>query len=225
MKVGIKDFIYWLLIIGVLFLLLKQCRSSRIDQGIIEVNEALRDTMVQYKNKYNQEVTERRSIEFENIKQHRQYIAKLDSKDSLIIRLQKKLKDMKGSGVAIDMTTSVAGQVKTEVTHDTVAGDSSLAPVYNFIYQDDWVNLKVKSEKDSSSFSLQVKNKLDIVTIEKRDKFLGPKYTAVQITQLSPYSHTDNVQSFTIKPKRFPLGLTIGLSALGGAAAMWYLTK
>lgn len=219
----IKDLIYIGAILILIACLVTTCKRNDNAQTIVSIDQSLADSITRYRDKYNHEVAQRRSIEFESSRSSLNYIKNLKTKDNIILRLQGQVKETNNYLIGVDTQTDVSGEVKTSVDTSTVKGTRRVN--YNALFTDKWVDLKFMANKDSTRFKISVKNELDIIQEWHRDKFWKPGYSVVKVTQLNPYSTTTNMQAIVVKPKKWPLSISIGLPFAAGAAATYFLLR
>jgi len=183
---------------------------SKIDNQ--SINEVLTDSLTKYRNKLGQEVAFRKIIVAQKNKAQLKYLKTLQSQDSVVKRLQKKLSKRTSTLVGVDIVTKYDTVLKT-----IVQLDSNNYPVYSFSVKDEWVNMFVKCTKDSSEVDLSMVNKVDIEVKHERLKWYKKKEMNIEVTQLNPYTGTDNVQGFTFQNKKKYNGLKLlGMLLIGG---------
>lgn len=130
-----------------------------------------------------------------------------ETRDTLIRRLIKEVD--RGTETATVFVTRVYDsiQVKTDtvVAHDTVAvGDTVYVyPQYSTFYEDQWLRLGARMNRDTSMFEYAVRNQIVVKQQWKRDGLLRPKYLEVEITNDNPHALTIDKRSFRVQqPKK-----------------------
>lgn len=147
---------------------------------------ALNSEMVKYKNKYGQEVAKVKVIETER----RKDFLTMESQDAAIKKLQKLVKQTKPETAII---------IETVTNLDTI---TLIDTNGYFEFSDEWIELIGQTMKDSLTFNLIVKNEFNL--IEKKDY--------LEITNLNPYTSTENLRIYkdTPRKKRIVVGAGIG---------------
>lgn len=194
----------------IILLCVQKCHREEVSRLKMSLTAADGE-VVQYRNKLNQEITEKETIIIDGSNKDKKYLKNLKTKDSLIMRLQAKVKDVNGFAVAVNTETIIEKEI-------LIPGDS----IRNFTegFKDEWVDLKLTRRDSILKFSLGVTNKETIVQKDgDRVGFLGPKKQIVEVTQLNPYTTTTGVQSITVVPKKRNLVGKIAVGALVGFVA------
>lgn len=147
---------------------------------------ALNSEMVKYKNKYGREVAKVKVIETAR----RKDFLTMESQDATIKKLQKLVKQTKPE-------TAIIIETVTKVDTFTIIDTNGY-----FDYTDEWIELIGQTIKDSLTFNLIVKNEFNL--IEKKDY--------LEITNLNPYTSTENLRIYkdTPRKKRIVVGAGIG---------------
>lgn len=148
---------------------------------------ALNSEMVKYKNKYGQEVAKVKVIEAARRKDFLQ----MESQDAAIKKLQKLVKEKKPE-------TAIIIETVTKVDTFTIIDTNGY-----FDYTDEWIELIGQTIKDSLIFNLIVKNEFNL--IEKKEY--------LEITNLNPYTSTENLRIYKDIPRRKRIVVGAGLGA------------
>lgn len=203
-------------IIIILFgLLLNTCNEKkRSDTNWENVIAALSDTLRTERNEKGELVGRIASIETQNTNQ----FLELQTKDAQIIELQELVRENKkklnkgGSATTGTINTNVSNTSSTVITKtDTVRIDSLvyLYPTYTHNLENEWINYKASMNKDSATFSLQVKNDFSLVLGREKNK------PYAEITLKNPYSEVSKLRTYQVslpKQKKFGLGLSAGIA-------------
>lgn len=183
---------------------------------------ALGDTMTTYKNKYGQEVSRISLIQTERIKD---FLA-IESKDSIIQKLQREVKANKGrikdngSVTVITNTTDIDTSGATEITYrDTITINDTvyIYPEYSFGIKSKWITANTKANKDSTYLDLSIENAYTVVLGSERPKgfknLFKPKVAFAEVTNENPYTSTQTIRAYKVqapKPKRLGIGFNVG---------------
>lgn len=154
----------------------------------------LSDSLFYYKNKEGQDVAKINSLVTENANQ----FLEIQTKDSIILELQKEVKRNKskikdGGSVTI---------VKTETVIDTLFLNNDS----DYHYSDKWIDWNL-SLRDSIEFDLSVRNDYSIVIGREKSQYYA------EITNQNPYTKTNVFRTYQVtmpKPKKFGLGIQVG---------------
>lgn len=163
--------------------------------------ESINDTILIWKDKFNQEHTKTTIIESNNKEQFLQ----INSKDSIIQELQILLKQYKSKGIR------AATISKTETIIDTILiskKDSLL--ISTDVNLDGWIYGNVTYCNDSTHLNLKVRNEYDIIQGVEKSFFNEKPY--IEIINKNPYTTTKVLRSYQIKQfdKKFALGIQLG---------------
>lgn len=188
------------------FLLFKSCERNNTLQGL---QTSLNDTISQYRNKHNQQVT---SISVLQTEREKDFL-NLRTKDSTINKLQKVIKSYKGklqSATVASVETTDTGKTATIVKHDTVYidGKPELKPVYSTSWSERWSEGSITAHYDSIHHSIKTKNEFTFTHGTKRNLF-KKDVLKVEMTNLNPNTVTTELRSYqvAIPKKRFSIGL------------------
>ena len=156
--------------------------------------EAVNDTLVTYKNKYNQEVAKISIIEAQRTKD----FLKIKSADSSIIALQKLVKEQakkikNGSAAIIETIT---------VIHDTIQVQHKGDTIY-FEDINEWNEIQGQIISDELTYDLIVKNKFDLIFGEEK----GVKYG--EFVSKNPRTHTEILRIYQTTPEKETLRIWI----------------
>jgi len=200
-----------LCIVIVLLLFVNKCNVDKT-KDITSLYSAVISELEISENKLGEEVAKREIIQTNNIKDFLQLQV---GQDSILMELQGLVKEYKkilnkgGSATIYEGETNID---KSSITNITYNNDS--LPIYNSVFNDEWINYSIISKKDSTNLSLKVKNKYDIVIGFERTKIFKPKKPYVIVTNHNPYSMTKDLRTYQVKgykPKRFGIGLSTGI--------------
>jgi len=148
---------------------------------------ALNSEMAKYKNKYGQEVAKVKVIETARRKDFLQ----MESQDATIKKLQKLVKQTKPE-------TAIIIETVTQIDTFTIIDSNGY-----FDYTDEWIELLGQTMKDSLTFNLIVKNEFNL--IEKKGY--------LEITNLNPYTSTENLRIYKDIPRRKRIVVGAGIGA------------
>lgn len=142
------------------------------------------------------------------------------SKDSMIIRLQKEVRENNikdGGSVTVFKTITKLDTLLTTDTiyytsSDTITKDS--LPTYGFSFNDSWVNVTGEVDNKKTKLGISIENKYSVII-----KKVKRKHVAVVIND-NPYSNTEEVRAYKLKmpkKKRFGVGIQggYGISSSG----------
>lgn len=189
----------WLLVILLAAICFSQCNKANRTSNLY--NSAL-DTLYQYRNELNQQVTERNVLvstinELQSIN---------SAKDSSIKQLQSIVNKRTETAIVVGNTTSGSIDMEPDITY---VEQDSCEPVYSSTYTDEWLHADVIASSNLISLDYVVKNKYDISTEWKRKWFLGTPTLSAKIVNLNPNTETND---FIVFQKKAPhkRGLLIG---------------
>lgn len=148
---------------------------------------AANSEMVKYKNKYGQEVAKVKVIETAR----RKDFLTMESQDATIKKLQKLVKQTKPETAII---------IETVTNLDTI---TLIDTNGYFDYTDEWIELIGQTIKDSLIFNLIVKNEFNL--IEKKEY--------LEITNINPYTSTENLRIYKDIPRRKRIVVGAGIGA------------
>lgn len=189
---------------------------SKLDEQL-SLNEAQAAEMEVFKNKEGQYVAKIQSFETQRAKD---FLA-FQSRDSLIIELQKDVKSMKkflkDKGSVTNFTSQT--QVDTSSETEVIPNESEPSfPSYRSKFNlDNWVVGSSYATKDSTFLDLKIRNEYSVVVGEEPTGFLGlgtPKSFA-QVTNKNPYTQTETLTTFQVatpRPKRWVIGPSFNYS-------------
>lgn len=205
-----------ILIIVTGLLVLKVLYNKHIEKNVYtSFNKELKDSLKQYKNKYNEEVSKISILEGSSNKQ----FVELASKDSQIIKLQQLVKEnnkrIKHGGSVTNITnqTDISSLTPTIITEpDTVEVEH-----YTYIYpryettvnKDGWIVGKMIATKDSVELDVSINNEYNII-MGREGGFLRKKKPFIEITNKNPYTTTKTLRTYDVsapKPKKIGIGL------------------
>ena len=189
------------IIVLLIIALLISTRSCTRRGDTINMYEAINDTLVTYKNKYNQEVAKISIIEAQRTKD----FLKIKSADSSIIALQKLVKEQakkikNGSAAIIETIT---------VIHDTIQVQHKGDTIY-FEDINEWNEIQGQIISDELTYDLIVKNKFDLIFGEEK----GVKYG--EFVSKNPRTHTEVLRIYQTTPKKKHFGFGFNVGVGGG---------
>jgi hypothetical protein len=167
------------------------------------------DKMVTYRNADSTHVSRISVLQDENAR----VLLKTKSKDSSILFLQAEVKKYKGkikepgsSVTTITNNTSAHGTSPTTIPNP-VSPSPTVYPVYNSIFNSEWISLAINARHDSTNWKLRIINKYSVVIgFEKGKPF-------AEVTNKNPYTETTSLRSYEVtvpKPKRVGIGFQAG---------------
>lgn len=171
----------------VVFLLYFGINTHKKINAVKTSYSALNSEMVKYRNKYNQEAAKVKVIETARRKDFLQ----MESQDATIKKLQKLVKQTKPE-------TAIIIETVTKVDTITLIDTNGY-----FDYTDEWVELIGQTINDSLTFNLIVKNEFNL--IEKKGY--------LEITNLNPYTSTENLRIYKDIPRRKRIVVGAGIGA------------
>lgn len=207
-----RDIYFIIAIVALFLLLLKQCGISNEN---LALQNAAKDTLIQYRDKYNRQVTVTTAL-VGSVKD----LKKLSSsKDSTLKRLQQ-LVDRKtiGATVISNVTSGAITAASNIIQHDTVRTDSmiNVYPVYQTSYHNKWEKFYIRASRDSFDIQYKVFNDFDITWRYERDGLFKPKKTIVSILNHNPNTETLDMKNFTIGPPKQNRGIWLGVGVVAG---------
>lgn len=216
-----RDAIYIVVIVALFLILLKQCGSEK---NSMELFNATQDTLVQYRDKYNRQVTNTTAL-VGTVKD----LKKLNSsKDSTLRRLQQLVdRNTINATVISSVTSGSITTASTIIKHDTVRTDSliEIFQVYKTSYHNRWEKFDVTAGRDSFDIQYKVFNDFDITERYERDGLFKPKKTIVSIRNNNPRTETLDIKNFTIRPKKQYKGVWLSVGVVAGAVGTFILVK
>lgn len=195
------------------FLLFKSCDRTNTLQ---DLNSAANDTLSQYRNKYNQQVT---SIAEFTSEREKDFLL-MFSQDTTIKALQSLVKSYRGklqSATIASTETTDSGKTITVVRIDTVLinGKQELKPVYSSAWNETWSVGIIEAHWDSIHRNIKTRNEFTFTHGYKRNLF-KKDVLKVEMTNLNPNTVTTELRSYSVSvpKKRFTVGvgLTYGWS-------------
>ena len=200
-----RDIIYLVGIAVLLLLLLRQCSISEINERIADNRAAITDSLKRSVNKLGQETV---------------------SKDAIIVANKKELKELEGISKEFDnaikevrktrgelqyymsLATRTKTTVQPEVYIDTTLSDRPIAEALVISYHDEWVDVRYSMQ---DSLQIDITNVYSFKQVEKNPWF-KPSSTMVEVTNLNPYTVTEELITIDVKPpiKRTHLAATAG---------------
>lgn len=208
-KMNKRDIIYLIIIVLLLFFGGCLWSQSKDLQKVVDNQRAVADTLTKTVDKLGRETAQ---------------------KDAVIVAKEKDLKELRGISKEFDkaiqdakkakgrlqyllsLKTTTEATVKPEVIIDTVFGKPVEQAVV-ITYTDEWIDVRY-----DDSLSVQVRNAYTFTQTHRNPLFKKP-YTTVQVTNLNPYTRTDELLSIDVRPpqKRTHFGpyLGVGLTSEG----------
>lgn len=193
-----------IIVLGIL-LMQKQCSSDRkFKQLRLEADADL----VAIKLKNGQELS--KMVVSEST--YRNQVARLkDQNDSLSLQLLEAIRRGKRpqSATVINTVTEVTKEIPVHVTYrDTINRNDTIYvyPEYSAEHHDEFVDISITANKDTLINLFRVINKMDVTWHRSR------KGWEIAVLNRNPYTHTEDIKSWTIeqREKRFGLGISAG---------------
>lgn len=173
----------------------------------ITLHEGINDSLMIYKNKYGESVTQIKTLQAENTQQ----FTELVFKDSLIIQLQTLVKENQyklrnhGSATIFKTITKIDTLVQNQAIRDSLIR-----------YSNDWISMNLTLlPNDSIDFHLEVKNEYSIIIGEDRKTIFESYKPYAIVTNKNPFTNTVALRTYEVKvpkPKRFGLGISGGIT-------------
>lgn len=200
------------------FMTFKTCNHKQTVSSAANLLKAVQDTLRSERNELGQMESEITVLTAFN----KEAVLELNTKDSLIQRLQLALRKEKK-------------RVRTVIEHDvkTVYRDTgSVRVVKEFVdtsykmadncncslfktWKDEWFEGSVFMSEDTAEISFTAINKFEYTVVEEPIGFLGFKgrKNVVKVKNLNPYTTTKDLRAFTLenKPKRWNVGFMAGV--------------
>lgn len=208
-KMSKRDIIYLIIIVVLLFLGWAFYTKAQDLKNTVDNQRAVADTLTKTVDKLGRETAQ---------------------KDAVIIAKEKDLKELRGISKEFDkairdakkakgriqyllsLKTTTQATVKPEVIIDTVFG-KPIAQAVVITYTDEWIDVRY-----DDSLSVLVRNAYTF-TQTHRNPIFKKASTTVQVTNLNPYTRTDELLSIDVRPpqKRTHFGpyLGVGLTSEG----------
>lgn len=212
---NVKNIVLMIAVIAIVFFLLvdrcarkKQLKYFKEKQQL--ENKILNDSLISIRFKNGVLKSEINVLESSSKKS----FLDIKSKDSMIIRLQKEVKNNNisgGSATVFSTITKFDTIIQTDSVYftntitDTIVKDS--LPTYAFNFNDSWIKIEGNVNNEKTKIGVIINNDYSVI-IKKQKK----KYVAVVIND-NPYSTTKEVQAYKLKmpkPKRFGIGMQAG---------------
>lgn len=198
-------------ILAVLFslvLFLRECQHrKKIGQKDLFA-EALMDEMEQYRNKTGQQVSRIKALEADMAKD----LTSLHIADSTVVWLQSVVSKQKRVIDAMVLETETAGeesQPSVVLRRDTIVRNDTVFvfPEYRMDWNNEWSSGKVAAGQDSINVQYRLVNRFEVTHQRTRKDGL-----LLTVTNLNPYTVTNELQSFKIKESRprWNIGLQAG---------------
>lgn len=200
-------FIIVVIMLSILLFILNKCNKQ---QDIINMHNAINDSLIKIKNKDSTESASIALIQASNAK----LFLELQTTNQEIRNLQdevKKYKDKIKNGGSITNHTTVTNYYNSTNTYTTLENGNI---VYNGTNKDKtWIDWTSKATKDSTSLKLKVINAYSIIIgQEKQGLFKKPK-PIVEVINKNPYSSTTSLRAFEVKDTRKTNRFTLGVQA------------
>lgn len=207
-----KKIIIALIVSIVVLLGLLRWQSTKTKEAV-DLTNAVADELEVSKNKLGQETASIKVLQAENEKA----LLKLEAKDSVIIWLQRAVKEYKGAvntAIVLRNQSQSKGATETAVIRDTVIinGETKIADFYETKWSNKWEDGYILARPDSIYRDIKVKNDYQITLGSVKNGWFKPKEYEVQILNLNPNTTTKELRSFQVKqqPKRIAIGLQAG---------------
>lgn len=210
-------------VIAVLILLLLNKCQNQHGKQLQSVVQLYADTMIQYRNELQQQVSEKATIatDFKTFKSV--VINQLAAKDKELARLQNIVNKKTDAAIVFNTVTEYKDRLVPQYIID-----SSGKKIKELQLKNEWIDLAVKGN-DTAAVDLFVTNKYNVSFDHKNTGFLniGPVQTTAKITSLNPYTAVNSMNSYVkvdTKPKNRLL--KYGLVFISGfAVATYTLTR
>ena len=196
-----RHYLIYFLLIAIIVLLFR-CGNDKINH-YKNLNKAIQDSLVTYKDSKGRNVSTISVIELKNQRK-------------LVDSLKKELKGFNKvkSISVIDAKTEIRTITNTVLTHDTIIRDSViyLSPVYFTKIDTKWTKGTVKATKDSIETNLANYNSYKFILEDKRGVF-AKRPSRVSVINENPNTINTGVSSYEFKPKQkiVSLGIQTGL--------------
>lgn len=199
-------FILVVVVLVLAFGLLKSCNSIKEQKGLIE---SLSSTLDTTRNSLGQQ---KASILVIYTDREKSFL-KIKTQDSLILWLQKTVKDYKGrlsSAIVIRNTTTSNGSTVTTVIRDTV--DNIVYDTYSTRWKNKWDEGYILASKDSIHREMKFRNEYEVTIGNESNGWFKKRTFKVSVLNLNPNTYTTELRAYSVsaKPKRFTLGIQAG---------------
>lgn len=176
-------------------------------ENIESLYKASNDTIIKYRNAYNQEVTRVQTLVTDNKKA----FLKLQTKDKEIIELQTLVKSYEKENKKVSYALILSNQTLFNLRdslRNAIIGytptDSVDYPIYERTFKDSsnkWIEGVVTLGIDTFNLKAKIHNKYNIVNSNIKVNWLK-SYQYTEITNLNPYTETNSVKAYKVeKPK------------------------
>lgn len=177
-----------------------------------ELYAASQDTITKTRNQYNQELSVKDAIIFNNKKD----FLRLQTTDSSLRALQKIVKNFEGklsTAISIANSSSSSGNTVTKMTDgDIIVKNDTIFvyPVYTSSWNDEWDQGQIIAGRDSIFRFIQIRNKYEL-TVGRTKYWFKSNETKVKLLNLNPNTITQEVNTFQIQPQQKKLGISLQL--------------
>jgi len=211
-----------LLIFFIIFIVfLRTCANSIVNNKRIKnYNSEIK----KWKDKDSVNHTKTKIIESQKIK----YFLELKSKDSMITKLQKVVKNYKnkiskkGNVTLFSSNSKINNKSKTNITiKDTIIKNDTvyLYPEYKSDFNlKNWVIGNTISNKDTTEINLKIKNEYSVIIGNERKNIFSKNKPFVEIINYNPYTDIKNVKTYKVstpRTKRIGIGPYVGIGLDG----------
>ena len=134
--------------------------------------------------------------------------------DSLVLELQKTVKDLKGKLKGGDNVTVFVDTSKVvNTTNNIIQGNTRTSK-----FQDKWIDYTIISKVDSTTLDFTMTNEYSVAVIHDTTTIKGKKkrVPVAVVTSYNPYTKVSDVRTYKVslpKPPRFGFGVQAGVGA------------
>lgn len=195
-----RDFIFIAIILALVFFTWKGCTKGDSFEALYNAST---DTLHQVRNKLGQEET-KTALLYGSVSD----LKKLHVSDSSAIgKLQKLVDKNTISATYLSVATGniISSGTDTIIMRDTIKGPDGITyvyPEYRDTIKSQWEDIKIKSNKDSTSIDYKVFNEFNIVQSWERPSLLKRKIPIANITNLNPHTETKEFKTFTLQENK-----------------------
>lgn len=218
MKNNFEKIAFILIIIILFFVGLKMCGDKKLKQKeTINIYESINnDSLIHYRNKYDEATSSISILQGNNT----DLIKNIKTKDKTINWLKEEVekykKNIKNSGsvTVIETNTNFNGTTPTTVISTPIIKDSIVYEKQTFETDSKdttWIKYHIKSNSDSTSIKLKIKNQYTVVIGEEKVGFLK-KRPVVLVTNKNPYSTVSQLRTYEVI-NNYRNKITLGLQA------------
>lgn len=192
---------YWILSFIILFifsglLILKIQDLNRERKESLNLINALGDTIKIWKDK---DGLNRSKISVLESYRTQDFLA-LQTKDKQILELQKRVKEYKDKLKEGSSVTIIKGETVYDTIYETKDSIKEILGEISIIDTVDnkWITSVFGFNKDSTIYSLKVRNNYTVVIGEEKQGFLKPRKPFAEVINENPYSVTDTLRTYRV---------------------------